>query len=249
LARPPRPGRPRFPGTFLSGEARPLDADPGPQRLVLYLPGSALDEAERQSIRAGAKDIQSYCEEVLIRHLDAEQARCRLLRVESRRGELEGVRAVASDPDYLSELTLNHLDPPAPAAQRQPEPEAVAIDSPVDVVGRHAGLSDGASPFLDAILRGGPAGPEVVAELLAALGSLESDLRPDDALPRRLAFALHRLSLAGQIVASEAWSASGLDPGALAGLRRVQEAVDRVLSGQDIRYDAGGGEAVPGESA
>ena len=42
MARPPRPGRPRFPGTFLTGEARPADPDQDPQRLVLYLPGSTL---------------------------------------------------------------------------------------------------------------------------------------------------------------------------------------------------------------
>ena len=59
-------------------------------------------------------------------------------------------------------------------------------------------------------------------------------------IDRRVAFALHRLAFEGQLLVSEGWPALGQDAATVSLLRAVQEAVDRVLSGEDIRYEGGG---------
>ena len=54
-------------------------------------------------------------------------------------------------------------------------------------------------------------------------------------LDRRLAFALHRLAFESQILHTDAWPGA-FDAWTVDTLRAVQEAVERILSGQDIRY-------------
>ena len=48
---------------------------------------------------------------------------------------------------------------------------------------------------------------------------------------------LHRLAFEGQVLLTEIPSEASADPATTTTLRRVQEAVDRVLSGEDVRYD------------
>jgi hypothetical protein len=81
-----------------------------------------------------------------------------------------------------------------------------------------------------------PVSPDSARELLQALLDLERALQSDSHIDRRLAFALHRLAFEGQLLLTEAWPALAADPATVDTLRLVQEAVDRVLSGEDIRY-------------
>jgi hypothetical protein len=46
---------------------------------------------------------------------------------------------------------------------------------------------------------------------------------------------LHRLSLESQVLLTDAWPGV-FDERMIAAIRSVQEAVERILSGQDIRY-------------
>lgn len=249
MARPPRSWRPRLLGSFRTGQDRPANLGNEPQRLVLYLPGSALDEAERQSIGAGAKDLQRYCETVLLRHIEAQQTRNRVRRLEAERGNLEGLRAVSSDPDYLAELSqLRFASSPAPPPR--PAPDNPSPSSPertgshpfpllLSVVERHAGLSPNSTdPSLAACLSTGSIpSSSSLAELASTLEALHNHFTSEPHLPRPAAFALHRLALVAQVFITGSWYASTPDPTLLSSLRWIQEAVDRILSGQEIRYD------------
>lgn len=106
----------------------------------------------------------------------------------------------------------------------------------LDVVWNHVGPGD-ADPqgFLPCLRRGEPAPTAKAAELLEALRMLEEENRGRDGLDRRLAYALHRLSLESQVLMTEAWPGAFDEP-TVAAIRAVQEMVERVLSGQDVRY-------------
>ncbi len=56
-----------------------------------------------------------------------------------------------------------------------------------------------------------------------------------DVLDRRMAHALHRLALESQVLLTDAWPGA-FDDRVIAAIRTVQEGVERVLSGEDIRY-------------
>jgi hypothetical protein len=71
---------------------------------------------------------------------------------------------------------------------------------------------------------------------LQALIDLEALHREATSVDRQLAYALHRLAFEGQLLLTDAWHGSQADPGTVDLLRMVQEGVDRVLSGEDIRY-------------
>jgi hypothetical protein len=75
-------------------------------------------------------------------------------------------------------------------------------------------------------------------ELLQALRDLEVEHRSATTIDRRLAYALHRLAFEGQVQLTDAWSTEPVDEPTVDVLRIVQESVDRVLSGEDIRYFA-----------
>jgi hypothetical protein len=89
--------------------------------------------------------------------------------------------------------------------------------------------------FLPSLRRGDPVPPSEVAELAQALHDLEMEFRDCPAMDRRLTFALHRLAFESQILYTDAWPGS-FDVWTVDMLRAVQEAVERILSGQDIRY-------------
>ena len=87
-----------------------------------------------------------------------------------------------------------------------------------------------------ATIRRGESVPEAAAgELLQALNALEVEYREARSIDRRVAYALHRLAFEGQVLHTDAWPGA-LDESTVNLLRIVQEAVDRVLSGEDIRY-------------
>ncbi len=114
----------------------------------------------------------------------------------------------------------------------------LAVLEPAAVVRRHAGEGSGAETgWLAGLRRGEPATPAVAGELLRALGALERQLGPAIAVDRGLAYALHRIAFEGQVLLTDAWPQLAADQSTVDLLRLAQEAVDRILSGQDIRYD------------
>jgi hypothetical protein len=117
------------------------------------------------------------------------------------------------------------------------EPDATApLGSAAEVVLRHAGQSgDDPQAFLPCLRRGEAVALGMVAELARALSTLEAEYRDSRSLDRRVVFALHRLAYEGQILHTDAWPGS-FDEWTVDTLRAVQESVERILSGQDIRY-------------
>jgi hypothetical protein len=111
------------------------------------------------------------------------------------------------------------------------------IDGPaLDVVWNHVapGGAD-ALGFLPCLRRGEPPSAAKTAELLGALRRLEEENRGSDGLERRLAYALHRLALESQVLMTEAWPGA-FGESTVGAIRAVQEMVERILSGEDVRF-------------
>ncbi len=122
-------------------------------------------------------------------------------------------------------------------AERMPPMD---LDAATTAVLLHASPdAEGAGYFLPSLRRGEPIAPEVASRLMNALLELERHLRESATLDRRLAYALHRLAFEGQVLLTDAFPALASDQTTVDVLRMVQEAVDRVLSGEDIRYYPG----------
>ncbi|HMB03331.1 MAG TPA: hypothetical protein VKP69_06265, partial [Isosphaeraceae bacterium] len=104
------------------------------------------------------------------------------------------------------------------------------------VVLRHSGQAgDDPQAFLPSLRRGESAPLAEIAALARALQSLEAEYQGAVMIPRQVAYALHRLALEAQVLHTDAWPET-FDAWTVDTIRAVQEAVDRVLSGQDIRY-------------
>ena len=241
----------RRPGnSFRIGQRGPTPANLDEQRLTLYLPAQLLDWAEDQAVKAGESTVQVYCARLLGTAIEAEHSRGTVADAEAKRGALEGFRAITDDPEYLADwlssaspketrheiqITESNESPnPFPAETAKmptsgPSPAALAVL-------HHAAMVDNDPGAFLATLRRGESVPDLaVGELLQALNALEVEYRSAQSIDRRVAYALHRLAFEGQILHTDAW------PGALNAetvntLRVVQEAVDRILSGEDIRY-------------
>ncbi len=104
-----------------------------------------------------------------------------------------------------------------------------------DVISRHTGSQDDQWGFLPCLRRGEAVPPVKAAELIYALNQLEEDLKGVQAIDRRTAHGLHRLALESQVLLTDAWPGV-FDERVITVIRTVQEAVERILSGQDIRY-------------
>ena len=253
----------RLPGIYRIGERKPPDPNLEPQRLTLYLAAKVLDRAEEQARRAGAESAREYCERLLERAIELEHAREVMADAEARRGPLEGLDAIANDPDYLREWNASATSrdrrsrareeptemPPensdsgpsdqatAPSAAPLGVPQSASLAAVL--VLRHAALvGDDPSAFLPTLRRGEAINSASAQELIRALGDLEVEHRGASSLDRRLAYALHRLAFEGQVLVTEAWPGTPTDEPTVDILRIIQEAVDRVLSGEDIRYFA-----------
>jgi hypothetical protein len=159
-----------------------------------------------------------------------------------------------SDPvriDAPPELT----EPPGPGeSESEPDPEPETVPEPgrtsergllqtrlspaAQVVIEHAspvGVDD--SSFLACLRRGQPVPLAEIAELARALHVLERELQAAGTIDRRVAHALYRLAFESQVLHTDAWPGA-FDEWTVDTMRAVQEAVDRILSGQDIRYDS-----------
>lgn len=252
--RPKPSGRRQVSGTFRTHERRESDPNAEPQRLVLYLPIAALDLAEQQASLARVETVQRYCESLLLQALTTTHSQCPGSepgeRPELRSGK---PRTVTDDPDYLAEWTATVLadfdapqtrtgpvptDPSSASFSIAPEPSEMIIErSAVEVVLRHAGLR-GSDPdaFLISLRRDGRLDPGVGPELIQALVQLEAESRDAIVLDRLLCFALHKLAFEGQILVTEGTRNAEMEVSVVDLLRLVQECVDRILSGQNIRY-------------
>jgi hypothetical protein len=255
----------RLPGIYRIGDRKRADADLDSQRLTLYLPLHVLDQAEAQAQRAGCETVQEYCERLLAQAIDTQHANEVVEDTQARRGPLEGLDAISNDVGYLSEWKASQQQDrsvpskeepmPSPASEEDDadsgpgEEHAIAIpvrnsepvvpSDAVRLVLRHAGVEgDDPAAFLPTLRRGEPVGGPAAQELLQALRDLEVEYRSHTRIERRLAYALHRLAFEGQVLLTDAWAAEPFGEATVDVLRIVQESVDRVLSGEDIRYFA-----------
>ena len=105
----------------------------------------------------------------------------------------------------------------------------------MDILIRHVAHDEDELGFLPCLRRGMPVPLTKSNELLHAMTQLELQHRDADVLDRRMAHALHRLALESQVLLTDAWPGA-FDARMIATIRAVQEAVERILSGQDIRY-------------
>lgn len=124
---------------------------------------------------------------------------------------------------------------PAPAPPGRPTIRAAADPEAVEIVRRHAGFGREDRGFLPCLRRGVPVPPVQSNELIRALNQLELEHRDATVIDRRLSHALHRLALESQVLLTDAWPGV-FDARMVAVIRAVQESVERILSGQDIRY-------------
>lgn len=233
--------------------------DDEPQRLTLYLPGRVLDLAERLSNRAGALTVQLYCEDLLTRALESEQAIGHVAEAEAKHGPFEGLREISDDPEYLAEWTASaaRRDGDAGRGAAGDGADAITVDaspatlaepimatSPPDpdpdpsalTVIRHAGLvGDDPLAFLPCLRRGDVPPLETVEDLGAALVALDRSLAGAATIDRRLAHALHRLALESQVLHTDAFPGA-FDAWTVDAIRAVQAAVERILAGEAGPY-------------
>jgi hypothetical protein len=78
--------------------------------------------------------------------------------------------------------------------------------------------------------------PVKAGELVYALNQLEAEWKGAEMIDRRAAHHLYRLALESQVLLTDAWPGV-FDERVITAIRTVQEAVERILSGQDFRYN------------
>lgn len=108
-------------------------------------------------------------------------------------------------------------------------------NSSMAILAKHVGWAADDWGFLPCLRRGEAVPAAKSAELIWGLHQIEDELKGATTLDRRLAHALHRLALESQVLLTDLWPGAFDEP-AIAVIRSVQEAVERILSGQDIRY-------------
>jgi hypothetical protein len=123
----------------------------------------------------------------------------------------------------------------APVVTLKPKVLLMSEPSPSEILARHVGSGEDDWGFLPCLRRGDPVPAAKAAELNRALSQLEEELRGALVLNRATAHALHRLALESQVLLTDAWPGA-FDERVVGAIRTVQEAVERILSGRDIRY-------------
>lgn len=127
------------------------------------------------------------------------------------------------------------LTAPPEAKRTESAPAPAKLSPAARSILRHAGQGEDPNTFLPCLRRGASLEIAGVAELARALQDLEHEYRTERILDREVAFALHRLAYEGQVLLTDAWP-NHFDEWTVDTLRAVQEAVERILSGRDIRY-------------
>ncbi len=231
--------------SFRLGQSKPISStELDEQRLTIYLPSYLLDQAEVQANRQGVSTVQEYCTRLLRNAIEDARRRDEIADAEAKRRSLEGYHEITEDPQYLVEWSASALprdrgeiqviEGPYHPQQADAMPEGPSLAA--RTVLRHAAVEwDDAAGFLSTLRRGESIHDGVANELLQALNALEIEYRDARSLDRKVAYALHRLAFEGQVLHTEAWPGA-LDQETVNLLRAVQEAVDRILSGEDIRY-------------
>jgi hypothetical protein len=143
--------------------------------------------------------------------------------------------AEAERSDHPLQLGVEPTAGTAPIVTLRPTVQTMSDPPAMEVLARHVGMGDDDRAFLPCLRRGEPVSVAKVAELTRALGQLEEEHRGANVLDRRMAHALHRLALESQVLLTDAWPGA-FDDRVIAAIRAVQEGVERILSGQDIRY-------------
>jgi hypothetical protein len=145
---------------------------------------------------------------------------------------LETAMALASDQGSRADVAAaTHV----PIVIRKATEPKMTDSSASEIIARHAGAVDDPGGLLPCLRRGEPVAAARSAELIFALNRLEDELRGATSIERGVAHSLHRLALESQVLLTDAWP--GLfDERMIHVIRTVQESVERVLSGQDIRY-------------
>ena len=252
----------RLPGVFRSGVRRPVGPGDDPERLTLYLRGRILDLATELAAEAGAPSTQAYCEVLLQQAIQAAAEARRPAHTrpdDEAEAVLEGLDAIANDPDYLAEWSQSQAQLgrrpgadedesamiPSEEPETDPDTESIApvpvprpaevrldeLEEPFRRVLYHAALGGEPPPAVLASLRLGIAvEPDAARELVEALEALGDRLHGTTVIDRRLAFALHRLALESQILLTESWPGLAGDPLQVEVLRRVQDLVDRLFA-------------------
>lgn len=228
-----------MPGLYRTGDAKPPDPHEEPLPLTVYLPGRLLDMAEALAMRHGVATTQEYCERLLTRAIKHDDETARAETVQITHGTMRSLDDLASDTESLVEWAASSK--PDPAQTRSNSHVSLEMNDSMTftrgVILRHAGLADPDAPgVLPTLRRGDVLCAEEVDELVAALADLETSLEGATTLDRRLAYALHRLAFEGQVLLTDSLTEAASDPATIDRLRRVQEGVDRVLSGEDVRY-------------
>ncbi len=141
---------------------------------------------------------------------------------------------LGSDPEPL-QVRIEMGDRSVPTVALKPTVLLMSNESALEILGRHVGWVPDAWGFLPCLRRGEAVPAARVNELARALGQLEEELRGAELLDRRTAHALHRLALESQVLLTDAWPGV-FDDNVIAAIRTIQEAVERILSGEDIRY-------------
>jgi len=133
------------------------------------------------------------------------------------------------------QIRIEMVDRSVPMVALKPTVLLMSNQSALEILGRHVGWVSDDWGFLPCLRRGEAVPAVRVSELTRALGELEDELRGAELLDRRTAHALHRLALESQVLLTDAWPGV-FDDNAVAAIRTIQEAVERILSGADIRY-------------
>ncbi|MDX2035121.1 MAG: hypothetical protein SFX72_00620 [Isosphaeraceae bacterium] len=260
--------RPRPPGIFRAGERKRPDVLEERTRLTLYITNRRLDQAAELFVSSGFSTLQRYCEALLEEAILADRSRARLELAETEHGPLEGLREIADDPEYLAEWNASTAAARSAAdgdeiivdvVDRRAEgsgagvpvivprttdvfasnsPQSVALEAASASVLAHVWGTDAERALLAALRRGEPPRADAIADLVDALGTLDAELSTRSMIDRRLAHALHRLAFESQVLLTDAFPGA-FDAETVHTLRAVQEAVDRILSGEDIRYVEG----------
>jgi hypothetical protein len=158
---------------------------------------------------------------------------------------LEGVAGERVEEPVEADPSERPREPDAGAASA-PTPVPIPISSSpavrvmtdraaLEVLWRHVGRGGDDGAFLPCLRRGVPVAERKTMELTRALEQLEREYRGAEVLDRRVAHALHRLALESQVLLTDAWPGV-FDARMIAAIRSVQEAVERILSDEDIRY-------------
>jgi hypothetical protein len=138
------------------------------------------------------------------------------------------------DRERFQVRVLPQSDPVRPAVLT-PMVQLMNDRSAAEILSSHVAMGQDEWGFLPCLRRGEAVPAAKVAELEEVLARLEQELRGSENLNRRIAHNLYRLALESQVLLTDAWPGA-FDDRVIAAIRSVQEAVERILSDQDIRF-------------